>query len=400
MRHFLLLLLCALPSLVSAQTLTEAEALRLGLSRAELNDLERGTRALAESGVTEASTLPNPTLGYQRERMRTSPRSSDETWTIAQTFDLSGRRGLRRDAAERRLDAANAHNTARRGELAAEIRHQFYDVLLSQRFVQATEAWVRRFILIESLIEKQTRAGETSGYDRRRLTRERQTIEARLAAAQAKLLRQRERLAALTGRPVDELNGSLLPPALPALEDALAKLEQRPELQILTRRAEAAELENRAATRGWVPDVTLGVGTKKSDNGITTDHGAIVSLSIPLPVFDRQQAGAQRAAGEAMTARAELGLAKHRAEGDLRGLYRQTERLTAAAADYRAQAVSTVPQLLHIAEAAYQGGESTLLELLDAYRGALDTETTALDLEWQARAARIDYDLLTGSIPE
>lgn len=401
MRPLLLLLLCALPFSAGAQTLlTEAEALRLGLSRAELHDLERGTRALAESDVAAAAAWPNPTLDYERERMRSSPRASEETWKIAQTFDLSGRRGLRQDAAERRLDATNAHNTARRGELTAEIRRQFHDALLTQQLVQATEAWVRRFILIESRIEKQASAGEASGYDRRRLARERQTAEARLATGQAKRLRQRERLAALIGRPVHELNGSPLPPALPALDAALEKLEQRPELQILARRAEAAELENRAAARGWAPDVTLGVGTMKSDNGIATDHGAIVSLSIPLPVFDRQQAGAQRAAAEAMAARAELGLAKYRAEGDLRGLHRQVERLTVAAADYRNQAAATVPELLRIAEAAYQGGESTLLELLDAYRGALDTETTALDLEWQARSARIDYDLLTGSTPE
>ncbi len=400
MRHFLLLLLCALPLAAGAQALTEAEALRLGLSRAELRDLERGTRALADAEVTAAGTWPNPTLDYERERTRTSPRGSDETWRLAQTFDLSGRRGLRAAAAERRLGAAEASNSTRRGELAAEIRRQFHDLLHTQQVVHATETWVRRFLLIESRIEKQASAGEASGYDLRRISRERQTTEARLAAEQAKLLRQRERLAALIGRPADELSGSLLPPALPALDAALTKLEQRPELQVLARRAEAADLESRAAARGWLPDVTLGVGTKKSDNGFTTDHGAIVSLSIPLPVFDRQQAGAQRAAAEAMTARAELGLAKHRAEGDLRGLHRQAERLTTAAADYRAQAVSTIPELLRIAEAAYQGGESTLLELLDAYRGALDTEATALDLEWQARAARIDYDLLTGSTPE
>lgn len=400
MRHFLLLLLCALPFSAGAQTLTEAEALRRGLSRAELHDLERGTRALAESEVTAAGTWPNPTLDYERERMRTSSRGTDETWKIAQTFDLSGRRVLRREAAERRLDAADAGNTARRSELAAEIRRRFHEVLLGQQLVRATEAWVRRFALIEARIEKLAKAGEASGYDRRRLARDRQTATARLAAEQAKLLRQRERLAALIGRLVDKLAGTLTPSAPPALDGALASLEQRPELQILVRRTEAAELENRAAARGWVPDVTLGVGTKKSDNGFSTDHGAIVSLSIPLPVFDRQQAGAQRAAAEAMTARAELGLAKYRAEGDLRGLHRQVERLTAVAADYRAQAVATVPELLRIAEAAYQGGQSTLLELLDAYRGALDTETTALDLEWQARTARIDYDLLTGSIPE
>ena len=61
MRHFLLLwlLLCALPFAAGAQTLTEAEALRLGLSRAELHDIERGTRALAEFEVTAAGTRPS-----------------------------------------------------------------------------------------------------------------------------------------------------------------------------------------------------------------------------------------------------------------------------------------------------------------------------------------------------
>lgn len=400
MRHFLLLLLCALPFSAGAQTLTEAEALRLGLSRAELHDLERGTRALAAADVTAAGTWPNPTLDYERERMRTGARASDQTWKIAQTFDISGRRGLREAAAGRRLDAADAGNAVRRGELAAEIRRRFHEILFGQQLVVATETWVRRFALIETRIEKLAKAGEASGYDQRRLARERQTATARLAAEQARFLRSQERLAALVGRPVDDVAGTLLPPGLPVLDGALAKLSQRPELQILARRAEAAELDNRAAARGWVPDVTLGVGTKRSDNAATTDHAAIVSLSIPLPVFDRQQAGEQRSAAEAMTARAEYGLAKQRAEGELRGLHRQAERLTSAAADYRAQAVAAAPELLRIAQVAWQGGESTLLELLDAYRGALEAETTALDLEWKAREARIDYDLLTGSTPE
>ena len=90
-------------------------------------------------------------------------------------------------------------------------------------------------------------------------------------------------------------------------------------------------------------------------------------------------------------------MAKSRAEGDLRGLYRQAEGLRATAIDYRSRAVAASPELLRIAETAYQGGESSLLELLDAYRGTLETETTALELEKRARDARIEYDLLTGS---
>lgn len=401
---FLLAFMLALPPAAWAQTppLTEAEALRLGLSRAELSDLDRGTLGLAEADAEAAGLMPNPVLGYSRERMRGATGATDEIWQLAQTFDLSGRRGLRQEAAGRRVDAAAAGNTARRAERAGEIRRRFHEVLRGQQTVQVTETWTQRFARIETLVGKLAAAGEASGYDLRRLGRERQTAQARLATERAALERSRERLAALLGKPVHpaDVVGTLLPGPLPALEAALATLERRPDLQMLARRAEAADLEGRAAARGWAPDVTVGLGTKRSDNGMLRDNGAIVTLSMPLPVFDRQQAGERRAAAEALNARAEYGLAKSRAEGELRGLHRQVAGLTAAAADFRNRAAAASADLLRIAEAAYRGGESTLLELLDAYRGALEAETTALDLEAQARAARIDYDLLTGSLTE
>ena len=64
---------------------------------------------------------------------------------------------------------------------------------------------------------------------------------------------------------------------------------------------------------------------------------------------------------------------------------------------YRSDAVAPSAELVRIAEAAYRAGESTVLELLDAYKGALEAELTALDLEWKAREARIELDQLTGN---
>ncbi len=408
MRHLLSVVLLALPLAAWAQAdpiraLTEAEAVRFGLARTDLSDLERGTIEAAEADALAAGLLPNPTLGYSRDRNRGTHGATEETWQIAQTFDVSGRRGLRREAADRRVDAANAGNTLRRSEIAAEIRHRFHETLFKQETVRATKTWTQRFIRVESLVEKLAKAGEASGYDRRRLTRERQTAQARLSTEQADLDRAAERLAALIGLPgkaTASVTGALPPTALPPLDKALPRLEQRPDLQVLSRRAEAADLEGRAASRGWVPDVTLGVGPKRTDNGITRENGTLVTFSIPLPVFDRQQAGEKRAVAEALNARAEYSLTRSRAEGDLRGLHRQVERLTTAANDYRTNAVVGSSELLRIAETAYQGGESTLLELLDAYRGALEAEITALNLEWKAREARIEYDLLTGSVTE
>jgi len=400
MRFTLSVCLLALPLAVWAQTpLTEAEAVRLGLARADLADLERGAVQAAEAEVLAAGLYPNPTLSYSRDRVDGSPDSVEQTWMLGQTFDLSGRRGLHREAASRRVASVAAGNAARQLDMAAEIRRSFHEALFRQQTIQAAETWAQRFAQIEGTVRKLARAGEASGYDQRRLSRERQTAEARLAAERAELDLSLARLMALTGAAdVPRLEGALLP-SLPApVETALTGLDQRPDLQALSRRAEAADLDGRAARRGGIPDVTVGIGPKSVDNGSTRDNGVALSLSVPLPVFDRQQAGQQRSAAEALQARAEYRLAMSRAEIELRGLYRQAEGLRATAIDYRSRAVSASPDLLRIAETAYQGGESSLLELLDAYRGTLETETTALELEKRARDARIEFDLLTGSV--
>lgn len=399
MRFTLSAFLLALPLAAWAQPpLTEAEAVRRGLTRADFADLERGAVQAAEADVLAARVLPNPTLSYDRDTLDGSPDTVEQTWMIGQTFDFSGRRGLHREAARRRVASVSAGNAARQLELVAEIRRSFHQVLFRQETIRATETWVQRFAQVEATVQKLARAGEASGYDQRRLSRERQTAEARLAAERAELDRSQARLMALTGTsdtPV--LEGELLPAAPAPVETTLTRLDQRPDLQALARRAEAADLEGRAARRGGVPEVTVGVGPRVVDQGGTQDNGLALSLSLPLPVFDRQQAGQQRAAAEALQTRAEYRLARGRAEGELRGLYRQAEGLRATAVDYRSRAVAASPELLRIAETAYAGGESSLLELLDAYRGALEAETTALELEWRARDARIEYDLLTGS---
>jgi len=414
MRHLLsaILLLCplgyALPLAAWAQTLplpplTEAQAIHQGLARDALADLERGAVDAAQADALAAGLAPNPTLGYGRERIPGTPNGVEETWQISQAFDLSGRRGLRRVAADRLVEAAASGNLARRVEIAAEIRRRFHERLFKQETIRATELWLQRFSRVEAVVDKLARGGEASGYDHRRLARERQAGEARLAAELAELERGRERLAALLGNAqgsAGDVAGSLLPETLPLPEAALAGLERRPDLQALARRAEAADLEGRAAARGWVPEVTLGVGVKQTDNGSARENGALLAVSIPLPLFDRQQAREKRAAAEAFAARAEYRLARARAEGELRGLYAQGERLRKAAVEFRAGAVKATPELLRIAEAAYRGGESSLLELLDAYRGALEAETTALLLEWKARETRIEYDQLTGRISE
>lgn len=378
-----------------AAPLTETEAVRIGLARPELTDLARARIAEADADVVAAGTWANPSLEFSRDK---TGASRESTWRLAQPLDVSGRRGLREDAARLRLDATQADGRAWREERAADLRRSFYDVLRQQSALHVIDSWMTRFATIGNVVDKLVRAGDASSYDRRRLEREQLAAKAKAAEARAGLDRSRARFAALIGQSLaDEgVSGALLPglPAgLPALQ---ARLAQRPDLAALAARAQAANADNAAAQRNF-PDLTVGVGGKRTDDGVQHESGTLFSISIALPIFDRQQGADQRTAAQGMAVRAEHALAKQKAEGDLLGLHRQLSQLIPAAERYRREAVAPSGDLVRMAETAYRAGESTVLELLDAYKGALEAEITALDLEAKARDASIELDQLTGN---
>lgn len=381
-----------------AAPLTESDAVRLSLSRPELADLTQARIAEADADVVAAGTWANPSLEFSRDK---TGASRESTWRLAQPLDVSGRRGLRQDAARLRLNATEADTRAWREERATEVRRSFHEVLRQQSALRVIDAWMARFAVIGNVVDKLARAGDASGYDRRRLAREQQAADAKAAEARAGLERSRARLIALLGQPAmdQDVAGTLLPTLPAGLPSLQPRLAQRPYLASLAARADAANADNAAAQRNF-PELTVGVGGKRTDDGVLRDNGTVFSVSIPLPIFDRQQGAERRTSAQAMAARAEYALAKQKAEGDLIGLHRQLVQLIAAAERYRREAVAPSADLVRIAEAAYRAGESTVLELLDAYKGALDAETTALDLEWKARELRIELDQLTGNHPQ
>ena len=147
---------------------------------------------------------------------------------------------------------------------------------------------------------------------------------------------------------------------------------------------------------GWLPEIALGAGVKQIAQGPLDDTVPLVSASIALPLLDRQQAEKLRAVAQTQLARSQQSLTALRAAGDVRGLWQQANQLSNAAHRFREETVQLSHELIRIAEAAYQGGQTGILELLDADRSALEAELQALELELNARQAYIDLDRFTG----
>lgn len=388
------------PALTATLALTEREAVSGALSRPAWLEAETGRVAIAESVVTETAMLPNPVLAISRDRLGMAGGDiTERSAQISQTFDFSGRRSLRREAASQRLDAERLDARIRRLNTIAEVRRTFAETLHHIQIQAALGLWLTRIEDAAALTAKLVKAGEASGYDRRRIQRETLTVRARLSVAQTDTARSREMLAALTGKKPDEvmcLSGDLLPDATPALDVLQTGLRQRPDLASLLAQAEAFEREQQAAQRGWVPELTVSIGQKHLKEPTRGGSGAIIGASFSLPLFDHGQAAQQRSLARAQTARAEHALALTKAEADLHSAWNQADELRKAALAYRSDAADGSHNLSAIAQAAYHAGEASLLELLDAYRTELDFATGELDMALRARLARIDLETLSG----
>jgi outer membrane protein, heavy metal efflux system len=399
--RFCFAVMLAPSALAQGPALTEQESLRLGLARPDIISAIEATQAAARSETDAAGRWPNPTLEMQRESTPSETgRSTERSVVLSQQFDLAGKRGLRKAAANERALAATFDGDQRRLEAQAEIRRRFFEALYRKEVVAASSAWDARMAAIGATVQKLHQGGEVAGYDKRRIALERATVQAQLRSERAAYDKAMQILLTLAaGAPTEgEPTGELLPPDAMPLETLLARLDQHPELRAAERRAGAFGLERQAAQRGWVPDVTLGVGSKSVENGAYRERGTVISVAIPIPLFERDQSGAAKASAQAEGARAEARLQRARLEGELRGLWQQVRQLNAAAREYGEQANGAFDDLARVAEASYKGGETGILELLDAYRALHEARLRALELSWSARQGAIDLDTIAGSV--
>ena len=382
--------------------LSEAEAVRLTMARPAVTMLIEGNLALATSGLTTASLWSNPELLYSHETVDRDLRedTEDSLW-LTQKFQISGARGLNKDAARERISAAELGGKADRLVMEADTRQLFHQLLHQHRLVQAIEYWAGRIKGIEAVVRKRQEAGEVSRYDSLRLARERALVDTALAREKSRRSRSWAAMTALINYPgvasrFDGIEGELLPGQPPSLEILTESLADRPDIVQLEREASAFDLERRASSRGWVPELMLGVGHKRVDDDLGRDTGPMVTAGITLPLFDRGQAGQQKYSAEAEIMRSQHQLLLQKAHGEVNGVWQELSGLRSAAIEAHRGSDEESAQMIQIAEAAYECGELCVLEILDAYRSDNLAKIQAQELSASARESYIELDLLTG----
>jgi cobalt-zinc-cadmium efflux system outer membrane protein len=388
------------PASARAQTmkLTESEVLaQLG------GDAPRAVAARAAVGIARADILaaarwPNPRVTFNREVVAGV---AENMFMVAQPLPVTGRRRFEVSAATARADASSARVEDQIRRLRADVRLTFTDLWAAQERERELVRSRDRLDELARILGSREEAGEAAGFDRLRADREVLDLDASRGIAAAERAQAQAILASYVAGPrsagaIEAVRPAAASPMLPTVDELLARAETaRGDLVALSREFDAAGLAEQAAARRSIPEPELVAGTKSS-NAAGGDIGAIVSVHLTLPLFDRGSAERAAAQARARLVRAEAEVLRATIRAQIEAWRAAVMERRAVAERHRAALVTAADQIERIAQISYEAGERGILELLDAYRTAASARLRQTELDAAVREAEIELEFASG----
>lgn len=350
-----------------------------------------------DGSVLQAGLLPNPDIEMAVEDTQNRDTRS-RTLQVSQRIELGGKRSARVGAAEGAREVAAIELEMARVELQASLRLAFAEVLLAQERLRLAEDARGVAGQAAQAVGRRVTAGKVSPVEETRARVEEGSSRVQLRQAQGELASARSALVSLWGGREPRFSqaaGELrLPESLAAdvLERRLAgsAAVRRAQAQLQQRTA-AVELERSRR----MPDVTVSVGTKRAQD--LGRSQTLVGVSIPLPLFDRNQGNVLEALRRADKSRSEL----YGTENNLALQIAQAhERLSVARQEAELLRTEILPGARSAYQAASKGyelGKFAYLDVLDAQRTYFQVQFQYLNAMAQAYRAQADIDRVLGA---
>lgn len=359
----------------------------------------------ARGAWVQAGLLPNPSAGYSGQQLGSRGLAEQQGVIVEQQIVRGGKLFWAQQVASQEVAKAEQQWAAMDQRVRTDVRLAYYDLLVAQR----------RLVLTQELVDIGGRGVRTAeSLLKGMVVSETDVLQARVEADSATLVHSQAKIRETTAwrqlvtvmghpqLPHKPLAGDLqkLPGEVPfdaALERIITSSPELAAAHAEVDRARQAICQEQSRV---TPDLFV-QGIVQQDQAIRGTDGAI-QVTMPLPLFDRNQGRIQSAYAELTFAQRAVDRLELSLRQKLAAVY---ERYAAARTQYSTYSSRILPNAekqLQLVTTGFRAGEISYLTLLVSQRTYAQTNLAANDAVRDLWAASLEIDglLLRGSLDE
>ncbi|MBB2496473.1 TolC family protein [Aquipseudomonas ullengensis] len=374
-----------------ADALSQAQDNNPALSAASrLVDISLGERQ-------QAGLLPNPELSWEVEDTRSDTRTT--TTQITQPIELGGKRGARIEQAEKGQSAASVELERSQNALRADVILSFYDNLQAEMRVALAE---QSLVLAERGVqgaEGRVKAGKVSPVELTRAQVQLSEVRLELRRAQRDQASAHSRLQAVIGGGSAEISvvgDATSIPEPPTVSQLWSALGATAEMRLARLSVEQQEASFELEKTQRIPDLNVSLGSQYSAED--RERVNVVGLSMPIPLFNRNQGNIFSAARRADQARDLRNATELRLRADVQ---QAMEQWIVANEEIKSLNQTILPSAKSAVDSATRGfemGKFGFLDVLDAQRTLIGARTQYVDALASATAAWVQLERVYGDV--
>lgn len=404
----LLVLVLSRTALGAQQTYTMSQAVAYALQHnGELGAI-REEKGVRDAGKVRAGLLPNPTLDLETRTGALTGSRDDNNLTlgISQEFSLTGKRSKRLKIAEQELEMYRWQLADRERLLRAEVKIAFYDAIHAIRMTELADRVINLNRQLLDVTKERLAAGDIAELEMNLVKVELARSESYRIAAHKAQHQSNARLWTFMGLPGDEspaITGSLeseVPMTKPLADLKQRASDNRPDRKALEAEKKRGEADIILARAEEVPNLTAGffyTYERRSDATGTgeekvRDNLVGIRLSLPIPVFDKNQAGVQEAGARRSSAESRLLAVRKSIELEVENVYSSYLNSEKILSLYKADIIPQLEENLQLTQEAYRLGEAGILAVIQEQKKFLEVSEGYLTALRDRQAALVKLE--------
>lgn len=351
--------------------------------------------------VTQASLLPNPEIEVELENFSGDLSGTDEsefTTSIGQKIETAGKRTARTDLAKAKRESFLLEAKTEVAEIIGNVKTAYQQVLFAQARKALAEQELHLAKDVYSAVEKKVRYGGVLRVELTKAEMALQSAQIKLANARQILDESKNELSSYWGGDGFDI-GKL--PRLPLSESNDTPLtpfdvKQSPFYKLSESRLYTATARHRNERALIYPDVTARVGYRRIEE--TGDNTFITSLSVPIPLFNRNQGSVRNASKLQEATKQEHINNTRRLHSKISNLQKRLEVQTKELKLLKSAILPQSKKALDQVKSAYALGKVSYLDLLDSQSRYIEARERELIVSKLTYQSKIELQKLKGTV--